>query len=183
MTTIQAISTIQSFTPKRYAAFLVAILMLAIAPITPAFAQLQFTEEALTVHLLDELEQHLEQPLTRKHISAREWRSYSTHIMQALASDHDGLQQAALRMIILYGANIDVHRDDIVNILKLYREHYDDRLRRMAVVALGQTGDSFALSYLNRSAAFEKSKEVQRTIHAVLASQHLELIGPAKAGS
>ena len=70
-------------------------------------------------------------------------------------------------MIIRYGPYLDVS-DAVHDVVALYRNHPDDRLRRMAVVALGAMKSDWAIAFLERSVHFEKDAAVQHTIRAVV---------------
>ena len=84
-------------------------------------------------------------------------------------------------MIIVYGENLGIDREAVLDIVRINRDHPDDRLRRMAVVALGATQDAWAVDFLKRSVRFESSPLVRHTIQAVV-SRHTSA-GPAKVGS
>ncbi len=86
-------------------------------------------------------------------------------------------------MIIFYGDNLTISRSGIQDAVRIYRDHPDDRLRRMAVVALGKIQDPWGLDFLKRSARFEKTPGVRHTIQAVLADFGTIDQGTAKVGS
>lgn len=97
-----------------------------------------------------------------------QWGQYAHHIEAALASDHEGLQQTAMQRIIQYGTNLHFGRAATIYLVRLYREHDNDNVRRMAVVTLGQMDDAWGIGFLARSLAFEDNKAVQHTMRAVI---------------
>ncbi len=121
-------------------------------------------------------------PTATADVTDAQWKTYSGHLEQALATDHDGLRQGAMRMIIQYGDNLSIGREAVFNLVRLYRDHRNEGVRRMAVVALGQTGDTWAMDFLTRSARFEKSAAIRHTIYAVLAAYYVPELGPSRSG-
>ncbi len=97
------------------------------------------------------------------------WKAFTTQVRLALESDHHGLKQSALRYIIQYGDRLKTNRSDVFEVVRIYRDHENDTMRRMAVVALGQMQDDWAIDFLTRSARFEKTPSVRHTIKAVVA--------------
>ncbi len=110
-------------------------------------------------------------PPTTTDVTSAQWKSFNQNLVQAITSDNEGLKLAGLQMVIKYGTAVDVSaaRFDIV---RMYRDHDNERVRRMAVVALGAMEDAWALDFLTRSLAFERSALVRRTMEAVLWAQH-----------
>ncbi len=161
---------------------LALLLALACGAITPATAQPSVSDEDLG-QIIEEMGQRLNQPEVRAHVTRAQWTTFSDNLEQALACGHEGVQQGALRMIIFYGDNLAISRTGVHNAVRIYRDHKDDRLRRMAVVALGKIQDSWGLDMLKRSARFEKSPSVRQTILAVLAGFENGDLGPAKVGT
>ena len=103
-------------------------------------------------------------------VSAAQWNTFSKQLTDALTSDHEGVQVAAMQLVIRYGEQVDV-RSAVPEVMRVYREHDDDDVRRMAVVALGQMNSRRAVGFLRLSEEFEPNETVRRTIHAVVA-QH-----------
>ena len=112
--------------------------------------------------------------------SAAHWTLFSEGLVEALASGHDGVQQGALRMIIFYGDQLDV-KASVFDVVRIYRNHEDDRMRRMAVVALGTMQSGWAIDFLTRSLDFEKTPAVRQTMQAVIAAYHASQHEPAPA--
>lgn len=105
-------------------------------------------------------------------MSKAKWEVFSESLVDALASNHEGLQQAALRMIIQYGDALDVDAA-LFDIMKIYRSSEDSNMRRMAVVALGSMNNSRAIYFLERAVRFEKTPCVKKTILAVIAENKI----------
>ena len=101
-------------------------------------------------------------------LTKAEWKVYGERIEDALGSDHKGLQNSALQLVIAYSDNLDISSTAVVDVMRLYRDGDTDQIRRMAVVALGQVQSDLAVDYLIRSYQFEKSSSVKKTILAVV---------------
>ena len=88
--------------------------------------------------------------------------------MAALATSHNGLQQGAMRLALQYSKDVDI-RAGLVDVMKIYRNHEDENVRRLAVVTLGSMNSTLAVNYLRLNESFEDSETIRRTIRAVLA--------------
>ncbi len=106
--------------------------------------------------------------VNKPELTKSEWKAYGERIEDALASDHQGLQNSALQLIIEYSDNLDISSTGVVDVMRLYRDGDTDQVRRMAVVVLGQIQSGLALDYLVRSYQFEKTSSVKKTILAVV---------------
>lgn len=102
-------------------------------------------------------------------LSDAQLASLSETLSDALESSHFGLETSALRLLIAYGNQVSFGRAMAIDVVKLYRNHPDDNVRRMAVVALGQMHDSWSMDFLKRSLRFENSEPVKYTIASVVA--------------
>ncbi|MFQ5569050.1 MAG: hypothetical protein ACE5G0_05210 [Rhodothermales bacterium] len=107
----------------------------------------------------------LEAPKTA---DAAQWEAFSGNLVHALQSDHEGLKLSALQLVIQYGEKVDVD-GAVFDVVRLYRDHKNEGVRRMAVVAMGKMQNEWAMDFLKRSERFEKSAPVLQTIQAVLA--------------
>ena len=125
----------------------------------------------------------IEAPSNPASMTAEQWEAYCEKLETALASENDGLRQGALRMIIQYGHYMEFGRLAVFDAVRLYRDHKDARIRRMATVALLKMNDSWAFDFLERSVAFEKNTAVKYTILAVLASRPSDAPSDARSST
>ncbi len=95
------------------------------------------------------------------------WEAFSGSLVRALASDHKGLQAAAMRLAIQYADQANVEAAT-VDLIKIYRNSDDVNMRLMAVTTLGRIGSARGIEFLARSERFEKSPVVRRHIRATL---------------
>lgn len=157
---------------------LVMLLLLSGSIRHSAFAQLS-TPENPTVQL-ETIERILANPSIRAKLTPEQWQKYAGQLSGALASGHDGLQQGALRMIIQYGNYMQFKRAAVFDAVRIYRNHRNDNMRRMAVVAVGEMHDPWAFDFLKRSVPFEKTSRVHHTILSVLNAHGMLKPGTAK---
>ncbi len=115
-------------------------------------------------------------------VDASVWKTFSDNLVEALASENDGFKAGAMRLVIQYGAQLDVD-DAAFDLVRIYRDHANERMRRMAVVAIGASGNEWALDFLRRSLRFEKSPAVLHTLASVIADYDSVPVGPAKQAS
>jgi hypothetical protein len=106
-------------------------------------------------------------------LTEAQWGHFSKTLVEALHTQHDGLNEAAMRLIIQYGDQLDVNAG-VYDVMRIYRDHEDVSMRRMAVVALGQMNNRWAIRFLQRSTQFEKSPNVKKTIKAVVADYYAQ---------
>ena len=95
------------------------------------------------------------------------WDAFSENLVIAIQSEYDGVKSAALGMIIRYGDQLHVERA-VFDVMKIYRNHDNEKMQRMALVALGQMNNDWAINFLERAERFEKSPVLRQTIRAVV---------------
>ena len=116
-------------------------------------------------------------------IDAATWKVFSKNLVHALRMDKDGVKTAAMQYIIRYNTLLDVN-EAALDVARLYRNHEDDNVRRMAVVALGKMQSGWAIGYLRLSMQYEKSETVRQTMQAVIVAHGAAQAGPtAKIGA
>ncbi len=95
------------------------------------------------------------------------WKAFSTNLVHALTIDNDGVKVAAMQYVIRYSDQLDVGAA-VFDVMRIYRNHNDDNMRRMAVVALGRMQSDGAIGFLRLFMEYEKSESVLHTIQAVV---------------
>ncbi|MDA0875186.1 MAG: HEAT repeat domain-containing protein [Bacteroidetes bacterium] len=103
-------------------------------------------------------------------MSKTDWKTYGEGLQDALAFEHQGLRNSALRLFIAYSERLQLGNEAVVDLMRIYRDDDSEQARRMAVVALGELDSALAVDYLERSLEFEESDAVKRTIAAVVNS-------------
>jgi hypothetical protein len=145
------------------------------------FALVFFANTALAQpYIEDETASFTISPATSAEFSAAQWQSLGDLIEAALHHDNAGVRSAAMRAMIQYASNFDVSRDAVLTLTRRYRNDENQNTRRMAVVALGATDDVWAIDFLKRSLAYEKSPAVKHTVASVLIEAGAIGFGPAR---
>ncbi|HLT47894.1 MAG TPA: hypothetical protein VK002_11745 [Rubricoccaceae bacterium] len=98
------------------------------------------------------------------------WDAFSENLVAALQGDNLGLRCSALQHVVTYGARVDV-RAAKFEVVRLFRDHRDERVRMLALAALAQMHDGWVADFLVRSARFEKDEHLARLyLHAAQAA-------------
>lgn len=107
-------------------------------------------------------------------LDASQIEALTNTLTDALESTHYGFQTSALRLLIAYGQDVNFDRRTVFDVVRLYRDHEDAQVRRMAVVALGQMDDDWAIDFLQRSLRYEQASPVKHTMAAVVAAHRAD---------
>lgn len=100
-----------------------------------------------------------------------DWSKFSKGVKVALTNDNLGIRQSALQQVIGYGDQLNIDRNSIFEIVKIYRNSTDESTRIMALAALNATQDPWALDFLKRSVRTENSAHVANLTQAVLENE------------
>jgi hypothetical protein len=103
---------------------------------------------------------------------AERWDVVSRGLVAALQSDNDGVRCSALQVLVAVGGDrVDV-REARFEVVRLFRDHPDPRVRMSALAALVQIDDPWVTDFLRRTARFERDARLARLYrHAVVASE------------
>lgn len=105
------------------------------------------------------------------HADEAAWIQFGENLVVALKSDNDGLQLSALQHIIVYGERIDVS-DARFELVRLFRDNKDERVRMTALNALSKVRDGWVADFLHRSARYESDPHMASLIyHAAIANE------------
>lgn len=104
-------------------------------------------------------------------LSEVQWDAFSNNLVKAFTTDNEGVKLAALQLVIKYSDYVDVHQARF-DMMRLYRDHKDNNVRRMAVVALGSIDNRWAIHFFERAVHFEQCESVRHTMQAVLANYY-----------
>ncbi len=99
------------------------------------------------------------------------WIQFGENLVVALKSDNDGLQLSALQHIIVYGERIHVS-DARFELVRLFRDNKDERVRMTALNALSKVRDGWVADFLYRSARYESDAHMASLMyHAAVANE------------
>lgn len=91
------------------------------------------------------------------------WAAFSKNLVNGLTFENDGVRQAVLQHIITYADYLDVD-DGVLDMMRIYRHHRNEKFRQLAVVALTKTHNNWAMGFLKRNIKFEKNPTIRRQI-------------------
>ena len=89
------------------------------------------------------------------------WEAFSKNLVKGIQEGNEGVQQAAMRNIILYNQlypgklQVDEAAWDIV---RIFRVNKNQRVRQLAMVTISSIGHDWAMYYLIGNLKYEKNK-------------------------
>jgi hypothetical protein len=100
------------------------------------------------------------------------WVQFGENLVVALKSDNEGLKISALQHIAAFGERFDVS-DARFEMVRLFRDNKDERVRMMALAALSKANDAWIGDFLYRSARYESDAHMASLMyHAAVANGH-----------
>ena len=91
------------------------------------------------------------------------WNAFSKNLVKAIASENEGLQRSAMRMIIHHADKVNVDQA-VFDLVRIYRSNKNEKVRQLAVVALHKIQNKWAMDFLKRDLKFEDSPVLQKQI-------------------
>jgi len=101
---------------------------------------------------------------------AAKWKAFSKNLVKAIASENEGLQRSAMRLIIAHADYVDVNQA-IFDLVRMYRYHKNEKVRQLAAVTIQKLQHKWANGFLVRNLKFEDNENIKNQILANLASQ------------
>jgi len=100
-----------------------------------------------------------------------DWNLYSKNLIKALRSDNLGLQASSMQSIIKYSNHVKV---DVVvmDLIKMYRRHKNDRVRQLALVTINALQNDYAFGIIKRDYEFECCPMIKKTIAAIIQKEY-----------
>ena len=99
-----------------------------------------------------------------------DWQAFSKNLTMALKSPNTGLQISAMQKVIQYADKVIVD-DAALDLVKLYRNNKDDRVRQLALVTIHAIDNDWALNVVKRDFAYEKSAQIKKVMAAIIVAQ------------
>jgi len=101
-------------------------------------------------------------------LTAAGWAEFSTNLKEALRSDNEGARVGALGQIIHYGQYLNFEELTVFDVMRMYRDDKDPKVRRMAVVALGNMHNRWAIEFLDMLSRYEDNPTIKKTMEEVV---------------
>ncbi|MGH1364175.1 MAG: hypothetical protein ACRBF0_11495 [Calditrichia bacterium] len=100
------------------------------------------------------------------HAGEDRWKIFSDNVVLALKSEKPGLQQSAMQLVIRYDGKLDV-REAVFDVMRVFRNHEDTQVRRLALVALTKMNNQWALGFLERQHRFEDNATIREHLQHI----------------
>jgi hypothetical protein len=95
------------------------------------------------------------------------WDALSENLVNALKSDNPGLQQSAMRLIIQYADYVHVDAA-IFNLMRLYRQSNDSKVRQLALVTINKMRNTYAIDFIKRNLKYETDQKIIKLCTAII---------------
>jgi hypothetical protein len=97
-------------------------------------------------------------------LTPAQWSSFQKNIIQGVHSTNPGVMESSLGQIARFGQFMTFDRDDVIAVVRIYRENGVFRVRQQAVTAIGKMNDRWGIEFLDMLAATETSPGLQKTM-------------------
>ena len=103
-------------------------------------------------------------------LTGAQWDSFNRNLVYAINNGNEGEQEGALVQIAMYGDYLEFPELTVFEVMRIYREHDDPQIRRLAVVALGNMNSNWAIEFLDMLSEYEKDETIQSTMNSIVAA-------------
>jgi hypothetical protein len=95
------------------------------------------------------------------------WQQVSKNLVRSLASDNEGLRQSAMAFFVEHADKLDIH-EAVYDVMRIYRNHPDLRVRKLALVTLYKMQNKWALEFLKVDLRFQDQQELKNMVAAIV---------------
>ena len=72
-------------------------------------------------------------------LKGSQWEAFNENLIKAIHSDNEGLREGALVQITRYGDFLEFPELTVFEVMRMYRDHEDPQIKRLAIVAHGSS--------------------------------------------
>jgi hypothetical protein len=101
-------------------------------------------------------------------LTGAQWEAFNKSLVSAVVSDNEGVKEGALVQIAHYGDYMEFPELTVFEVMRLYRDSDDPKIKRLAVVALGNMGSRWAIEFLDMLAPYEEDETIRKTMESVV---------------
>ena len=101
-------------------------------------------------------------------LTGSQWDAFNKNLIKAIHSDNQGAREGALTQIAYYGDFLEFPELTVFEVMRMYRDHDDPRIQRLAVVALGNMGSKWAIEFLDMLAPYEDDETLKKTMEDIV---------------
>ncbi|MGH7491086.1 MAG: hypothetical protein ACREOO_01695 [bacterium] len=98
---------------------------------------------------------------------AIDWKLVSKNLVRSLASDNEGLRQSAMVFFVEYADKLDIH-ESVYDVMRIYRNHPDLRVRKLALVTLYKMQNKWAMEFLKVDLRFQNQQDLKNMVAAIV---------------
>ncbi len=95
------------------------------------------------------------------------WKLVGKNLVRSLASENEGLRQSAMDFYIKHADKLDINAA-VYNVMHVYRNHKDARVKKLALVTLYEMQNKWAMEFLKVDLRFQDSEELKRMVAAIV---------------
>lgn len=95
------------------------------------------------------------------------WKHVSKNLVRSLASDNEGLRQSAMAFFVEHADKLDIH-EAVYDVVRIYRNHPDLRVRKLALVTLYKMQNKWAMEFLKVDLRFQDHQELKNMAAAIV---------------
>jgi hypothetical protein len=92
-----------------------------------------------------------------------DWETFSENLVNAFVVGNDGVKVSAMQNIITYSNYLDV-QDAAFDVVRIYRNHPNQKVRQMAAVTITKLNNKWAEYFLKSNTKFEDNPMIKRQI-------------------
>lgn len=96
-----------------------------------------------------------------------DWNAFSKNLSNCLCTCNLGVKLAALQHIITYSDSLDMN-EAVFDIVCLYRNHENEKVKQLALTALYKIEDEWAMDFLSRHYKYEESEILKSQIRHMI---------------
>jgi len=101
-------------------------------------------------------------------LTPAQWRAFEENVAAGIRSENAGVQESAMGQITKFGRYMDFSRDDVITVVRVYRNAGTFRNRQLAITAIGSMNDRWGIEFLDMLSATETSEQLQRSMKAIV---------------
>ncbi|MEK7727333.1 MAG: hypothetical protein AAB354_02905 [candidate division KSB1 bacterium] len=95
------------------------------------------------------------------------WKLVSKNLVRSLASENEGLRQSAMDFFVQHADQLDINAA-VYDVMHVYRNHKDERVRKLALVTLYKMQNKWAMEFLKVDLRFQDSAELKHMVAAIV---------------
>ena len=135
--------------------------------VADAFAQ-NALQSNVSAQKFEAIRGELDDEARRAALTEEEWKAFGERLSASLESDNEGVRRGALRLAAYYGDKLQMGHSAAISAVRIYRDHPDPYMRKMAVVAIARLNNPWGIDFLTRSLEYEDSTDIARTMRHAL---------------